>query len=63
MPMNNDAEIVDLMYKYGYEDQPEDPAYNRASREYKWTLMAENIFNENPIQFYSEQMRRLYCPP
>ena len=63
MPFDRDQVIHELIIKRQIEANHIESEQVKASREYLWTRMTEAIFNEEPIQFYSSQMKKFYLPP
>ena len=63
MPFDREQMIHELIIKRRIADSPIEDAQVKASREYLWMRMTEAIFQEEPIQFYSNQMKKFYLPP
>lgn len=53
----------ELIQKRKIEDSNYESANTKAKREYLWTRMTDAIFTEEPIDFYSTQMKKYYLPP
>ena len=55
--------IHDLIAKRRIEASAVETEEQKGAREYLWTRMTEIITKEEPIQFYSARMKKLYLPP
>lgn len=60
---NRDDYFQEIVNRHDFEDEYHDSAYNKAKRCFLWSILAENIFSEDAISFYSAQMRRRYGDP
>ena len=63
LSFDREETIQELITKRRIEDDIIEKGLTKASRDYLWTRLQEVIFNEEPIQFYSAQMRKLHMPP
>ena len=63
LPFDREQEMHEIIIKRCLEDSAVDTKMSRASREYLWSRMTEAIFTEDPIDFYSTQMKKYYLPP
>ena len=52
-----------LIQKQNLTDTVNDWGLNKASRDYKWRLLYQNITTQDSIKFFSEQMKKNYMPP
>ena len=60
---DKEYEISNLIQRGAVEfDANEHPNW-QASRKYNWILMTDAIFKEEPISYFSKQMKKKYLPP
>ena len=55
--------INELICKRSIEGSNYESAETKARRQYLWDRMSDAVFNEEPIKFYSTQMKKFYLPP
>jgi len=63
LSFDREETINELVVKRRLEDDKVETGYSKAAREYLWNRMTEAIFTEEPIKFYSIQMKKYYAPP
>ncbi len=63
LPYDREESVHEIILKRRLEDSTTDSKYAKAGRDYLWTRLAETIFKEDAINFYSTQMRKYFLPP
>ena len=55
--------IQELIAKRRIQDDDIEDGLTQAARAFLWTRLSEVIFKEEPIKFYSSQLRKKHMPP
>lgn len=63
MDFDREYNIREMIIKQAIENTSSDTSYGKATRGYLWSIIAESIFAEDPIEFYSQRMRKTFAPP
>ena len=63
MPFDREQSIQDIITKRCIEESNYESQHCKASRDYLWSRMTDAILTEEPISFYSTQMKKYFAPP